>query len=286
MQVGNWQVDLINDCWMRLDGGGAFGLVPKVLWQKHLPADEDNLVPFSATCLLLRGHGHIALIDTGLGYKIPPKMQSLWKIERPTGGLIEALQSLGLRPDDVDTVICTHLHSDHAGGNTELNDQGHLVASFPNATYYVQEREYQDAMQPNERTRATYDEGNYRPLMDQGLLTLLEGDEEILPGVEGIVTRGHTPGHMCVRISDGEDHLAFVCDLASLAVHFENLAWMAAYDVEPLYTLESKKTWREWVIEHQAIIVFPHDVNRPVCRAVATEGKFVLHTLNERWVNG
>lgn len=286
MQIGNWQVDLINDCWLRLDGGGAFGLVPKVLWQKHLPADEDNLVPFSSTCLLLRGYGHVALIDTGLGYKMPPKMQNLWRVDRSAGGLIETLQTLGLQPHDVDTVICTHLHSDHAGGNTKLDEQGRLAVSFPNATYFVQEREYQDAMQPNERTRATYNEENYRPLMDQGLLTLLDGDAEILPGVEGIVTRGHTPGHMCVRISDGEEHLVFVCDLASLAVHFENLAWMAAYDVEPLHSLENKKTWRNWAIEHQAFVVFPHDVNRPVCRASIQEDKFVLQTLNERWVNG
>ena len=285
IHIGEWQVDIINDCWMRMDGGGAFGLVPKVLWQKHLPADENNLVPFSATCMLLRGNGHIAVVDTGMGYKVPAKHQRQFRMERPSGGLMETLSTLGVPAEEVDTVICTHLHSDHAGGNTKYDQQGQLVASFPNATYYVQEQEFLDAMRPNERTRATYQIENYSPLFELGRLKLLNGDTEILPGVKGIITRGHTPGHMSVRVSGGGKHLGFVCDLASLAIHFENLGWMASYDVEPLYTLENKREWHQWALKHNALLVFPHDVNRPICQAGEKDGKLVLTTYNERWIN-
>ena len=285
IQLGDWRVDLINDCWLRLDGGGAFGLVPKILWQRHLPADENNLVPFAETCLLLRGHGHIALVDTGIGYKLPPKLELQWHIERPAGGLIETLSSLGVSEEQVDTVICTHLHLDHAGGNTKLDERGRPVPTFPNAVYITQEREYLDASQPNERTRATYQAENFTPLVESGQLKLLQGDGEILTGVEGIVTRGHTPGHMSVRISGGGRQLGFVCDLASLAIHFENLGWMAAYDVEPLHTLENKRRWQRWALENDAMLVFPHDVQRPICRAIEADGQFRLETLAERWVN-
>lgn len=285
IRIGDWQVDLINDCWMMMDGGGAFGLVPKVLWQKHLPADENNLVPFSATCMLLRGYGHIAVVDTGMGYKVPSKLQKQFKMERPSGGLMETLNLMGVLAEKVDTVICTHLHSDHAGGNTKYDEQGQLVASFPNATYYVQEQEYSDAMRPNERTRATYQLENYSPLFDKGQLKLINGDTEILPGVKGTVTRGHTPGHMSVKVNGRGKHLGFVCDLASLAIHFENLGWMASYDLEPLYTLENKREWHQWALEHKALLVFPHDVNRPICQAREIDGKLVLINCNERWIN-
>ncbi len=284
-QLGEWRVDLINDCWLRMDGGGAFGLVPKALWQRLVSPDENNLIPFAETCLLLRGHGHIVVVDTGMGYKVSPKQQAQWHLERPSGGVLEALTALGVIADEVDTVICTHLHLDHAGGNTHYDERGQLVASFPNATYYTQEREFRDASQPNERTRATYLAENFTPLYEQGRLQLLEGDSEILPNVEGIVTRGHTPGHMSVRVSGGGAHLGFVCDLASLAIHFEHLGWMTAYDVEPLHTLENKRAWQRWAQEREAILIFPHDAARPACRAVEIDGRFTLRTLDERWVN-
>ena len=140
-------------------------------------------------------------------------------------------------------------------------------------------------MNPTNVRRATYLAENFTPLYEQGRLQLLQGDSEILPNVEGIVTRGHTPGHMSVRVSGGGEHLGFVCDLASLAIHFEHLGWMTAYDVEPLHTLKNKRIWQRWALEHEAILVFPHDVARPACRAVERDGRFKLQTLDERWVN-
>lgn len=272
IRLGDFELYLILESTVRVDGGGAFGLVPRVMWGKSMPFDENNLVPMTQHVLYVRAWGRHVLIDTGYGDKITPKYREQLHHERPRGTLIEALARLGVTPDQIDLVIDTHLHNDHCGGNTYLDAQGCIRPTFPNAEYVVQRREYEDAMHPNERTRATYIADNFHPLVQSGQMRLLDGDTELLPGITGIVTPGHTPGHMSVRLSSGGAHAAFVCDLASYAVHFERLAWMTAYDVEPLITLETKRTWQAWALETDALLIFPHDPLRPVGRLRPVEG--------------
>ncbi|MBZ0286691.1 MAG: MBL fold metallo-hydrolase, partial [Anaerolineae bacterium] len=143
-------------------------------------------------------------------------------------------------------------------------------------------REYEDAMRPNERTRATYMLSNYEPLHESGQMRLLDGDADLAPGVRGVVTRGHTPGHMSVLLESNGQHLMFVCDMASYAIHFERLGWMTGYDVEPLETLETKRRWQAWALETNAILVFPHDTQRPVGRYVMGEdGKASVQAIQE-----
>jgi glyoxylase-like metal-dependent hydrolase (beta-lactamase superfamily II) len=166
---------------------------------------------------------------------------------------------LGVQPEDVDIVIDTHLHGDHCAGNTIIRPDGTPVATFPNAAYCVQRREYADAMRPNERTRATYYPINYEPLVQSGHLTLLDGDTEIVPGVRTVVTPGHTPGHQSVLFESGGQSALFVGDLASYAIHFEKLGWMSAYDVEPLVTLETKRQWQQWALDTRGLLIFQHD---------------------------
>jgi glyoxylase-like metal-dependent hydrolase (beta-lactamase superfamily II) len=262
---------LINDVTSHVDGGGAFGLVPRKLWQRYFTPDADNLIPMNQHCLLVRAHGRNILIDTGLGEKLDAKSLRFWNIER-TGGLRRGLAHLGIAPEAVHLVINTHLHGDHCGGNTVFAPDGRLVPLFPQAEYVVQRREYEDARQPNERTRATYLADNYQPLVASGQMRLLDGDTELLPGIHGIVTPGHTPGHMSVRLESQGQHAAFVCDLASYAVHFERLGWMTAYDVEPLRTLETKRAWQQWALATGALLMFPHDGTRPAGHLVAREG--------------
>lgn len=260
LRIGDLEVYLINDGLMRLDAGGAFGLVPRVLWSQVITADEHNLVPMTLRCLAVRTGGKTIIVDTGLGDKLSARMRAIWHLERPEGGLLDGLARLGLRPETVDLVINTHLHADHCGGNTRLDESGAVEPVFPNAEYVVQRREYEDAMQPNERTRATYFPVNYQPLVAAGQLRLLEREEEELaPGVFAVRTPGHTPGHMCVRLESGGEHALFVCDLATLAVHFVRLGWMTAYDVEPLVTLETKRRWTRWALENNALLIFSHD---------------------------
>jgi glyoxylase-like metal-dependent hydrolase (beta-lactamase superfamily II) len=266
IQLGEFRLSLINDCRLMVDAGGAFGLVPRALFRPFFPPDEDNLVPMHHHCLLVQANGKNIVIDTGLGEKMTDKQRAFWKMERARGSVIDGLARVGLTPADIHLVIDTHLHNDHCGGNTYNDADGQIKPTFPNAEYVVQRREYEDATHPNERTRATYIPANYRPLLESGQMRLLDGDTEILPGIRGIVSPGHTPGHMSIRLESGGQHAAFLCDQSSYAVHFERLGWMTAYDVEPLVTLETKRVWQAWALETNALLYFTHDPFRPLGR--------------------
>lgn len=263
LPIGEIDIVLLSDGITYMDAGGPFGLTPRALYRKYLEPDENNTVPMVLTCLLVRAAGKTIVVDTGLGEKLTDKMKQNWGFVRPDGaGLIAGLARYGLRPEDVDIVINTHLHGDHCTGNTVFTaDSSGVTATFPRAQYYVQRREYQDAMHPNERTRATYFPVNYQPLVESGQMTLLDGDTEIVPGVFHVVTPGHTPGHASIRFESNGQHGLFVADMASFAVHFERLAWMTAYDVEPLVTLETKRKWQAWALETNALLIFQHDPN-------------------------
>lgn len=259
-QIGEIQIALINDGIVHPDAGGLFGLTPRALFADRYPPAADNTLAMMLTCLLVRAGGKHIVVDTGLGSKLNDKQKANWQLERPHGGLIEGLARLGVRPTDVDLVIDTHLHADHCAGNTEFKpDFTGVHPTFPNAEYAVQRREYEDAMQPNERTRATYVPLNYQPLVESGQMRLLDGDTEIVPGIRGIVAPGHTPGMMVIQFESGGQQALFVTDLASNAIHFEKIGWMTAYDIEPLVTLESKRHWRKWALETGALLIFQHD---------------------------
>ncbi|NLX09007.1 MAG: MBL fold metallo-hydrolase [Chloroflexi bacterium] len=261
-QIGEIEIYPVSAGLVQVDGGGAFGLVPRVLWSRYLPPDDQNRVPMTLTCLLVRAAGKTIVVDTGMGDKLPPKLVQQWGLTHPRGTLLDGLARMGIQPEDVDIVINTHLHSDHCAGNTTVGPDGELRATFPRAEYVVQRREYEDAIRPNERTRATYVPFNYEPLYRTGQLTLLDGDTEIAPGVRAVVTPGHTPAHQVVVFESGGQHALFVADLASYAVHFERLGWMTAYDVEPLVTLETKRHWQRWALDHDALLIFQHDTQK------------------------
>ena len=284
--IGDIHIHLINAANTLVDGGGAFGLVPRVLWRRYFEPDEQNLIPMSETCLLVQVSGRNIVIDTGLGHRLGERERANWHIDYPGGGLNGGLARLGVSPADVDMVIDTHLHADHCAGNMKFKDDGDgIEPTFPNAEYVVQRREYADAMKPNERTRATYTPENYDPLVQSGQMRLLDGDTDFGSGIYGVVTPGHTPGHMSVRFESGGQQAIFLCDLSSYAVHFERLGWMTAYDVEPLVTMETKRQWRQWVLDHDAIVIFPHDPKRPAGRLTEDErGRVMVEPMDEAYV--
>lgn len=261
-QLGDIRIDLISDGTVQVDGGGPFGLVPRALWQHVLPPDDENLVPQALTCLLVRVGGRTIVVDTGIGDRLDDKLRAIWRIDRPNGGLLAGLARLGVLPEDVDLMVNTHLHLDHAGGNMQVGDEGDLRPTLPNAEYVVQRREYEDAMRPNERTRATYWPSNYQPLYEAGQLRPLDGDTEFAPGVRGIVTPGHTPGLMCLLFEGGGRQALYCADMASYAIHMERLAWIPSYDVEPLISLDTKRRWQQWALETGALLIFEHDPHR------------------------
>ncbi|MEL6150631.1 MAG: MBL fold metallo-hydrolase, partial [Chloroflexota bacterium] len=256
ISIGDIQVHLINDGNILVDAGGPFGLVPRALWSRAIEPVQDYFVPNTLTCLLIQADGRNIVVDTGYGHENDGRLERIVQLDRSGGDLLAGLARAGVQPADVDIVVNTHLHYDHAGGNIYTDDDGTVHPTFPNAEYVVQRREYDDAMNPNERTRATYLSMNYEPLVESGQMRLLDGDTEIVPGVRAVMTPGHTPGHMSVIIEQGDEAAMFVCDLASFAVHFEKLGWMTAYDVEPLVTLETKRKWQQWALETDALVIF------------------------------
>lgn len=246
-----------------VDPGGPFGLVPRSLWSKTQPVNENGLVPMNLTCLLIISEGKTILVDTGLGDKLNEKGMRQWGLEYPEGTMIENLVKHGVRPGDVDIVLDTHLHSDHCSGNTTLAD-GKVVPTFPNAEYWVQRLEFADAMHTDERTRATYLAENFMPVWESGQFRLLHGDTKVTKDVRCVVTPGHTRGHQCILVEGGERPLLYVADLGSYAVHLERRAWVTAYDVEPLENIRTKGRWQQWALDSQALLVFEHDTTMPL----------------------
>jgi len=271
MLIGDLELYLISDGIVRVDAGGPFGLVPRALYRRSFTPGDDNTLPMALTCLLVRSRGLTILIDTGLGDKLSPEEVARWGLERPAGGLVAGLAALGVRPQDVDVVVDTHLHADHCGGNTRRQG-GAVEAVFPRATYYVQRMEWADASHTDARTQGTYLQENFEPLMRRGQMRLLHGDAPITDQVRCVVTPGHTRGHQCVVLEAGGWRGLYLADLASYALHFEKSSWMTAYDVEPLQTLRTKTIWRHWAAEQEAWLFFEHDPALPVGR-MARDGK-------------
>ena len=278
MHIGDIEITLVSDGVVHVDAGGPFGLTPRALYAPILEPDANNLIPMTLNCLLVRTAGKTILIDTGLGNNLTEKQSHNWGLERPDHGLLADLARQGVQPKDIDMVINTHLHADHCAGNVII-DGDTIRPVFPNADYITQRREYEDAMRPNERTRATYFPVHYEPLVKSGQMRLIDGDEEILPGIHAIVTRGHTPAHMCIHFASGDEHGLYMADLASYAVHFERLGWMTAYDVEPLETLESKRRMQEWALTHNALLIWEHDPRIRTGRLHREGAKFQVEPL-------
>lgn len=271
MIIEDLELHLLCDGIAMVDAGGPFGLVPRVLYEPYFPPDEKNRVAQSLTCLLLRSEGKTILIDTGLGPKLSEKEQARWGLDRSRGDLDAGLAQFGLAPEDVDIVIDTHLHWDHCGGNTVAGPGG-PQARFPNADYLVQRTEWAQASRPDARTRGTYFEENFAPLLADGRLRLLHGDEQITKHIHCVVTPGHTRAHQSILLAAGDWRGLFVADMASYAVHMAKTAWLTAYDVLPLENIRTKERWQRWALEHGAWLFFQHDPYVPVGELAQSEG--------------
>ncbi len=264
-KLQNIEYYILSDGLAWVDGGGAFGLVPRTIWAKLFPPDVQNRIPFAMNSLLIRSEGQTILVDTGYGNKLDEKARRRVGLERPEGNLLEALARLGVQPEEIDIVINTHLHADHCGGNTTCQADV-LVPTFPKARYVIQRLEWADAMAPNERTRATYLLENFRPLEASGHLQLIDGPTRLTSEVRTAITRGHTRAHQVVILESGGETALFVADMTSLHYHLERLAWVPAYDLEPMESIETKRYWQQWAVEREALIIFQHDVQVPVGR--------------------
>jgi glyoxylase-like metal-dependent hydrolase (beta-lactamase superfamily II) len=257
MRLGAFEIFPVSDGRFRLDGGAMFGVVPKTLWEKCCPSDEFNRISLSLTALLIRANGTNILVDTGLGAKEDPKFQRMFAVERaPT--ILESLKRLGLRPEDIHLVINTHLHFDHAGGNTMTQEDGSIRPVFPKARYVVQQGEFEDAARANERTRASYRSDNFTPIDHISQWEFLYGDTELVPGVTAVVTAGHTRCHQSVKV-ESEGRIAFFLgDLIPTVSHLP-LPYIMGYDLFPIQTLETKRWVLDRALEERWLLLFEHD---------------------------
>ena len=257
MKLGAFEIYPVSDGRFALDGGAMFGVVPKVLWERCCPADEMNRIPLSITALLIRAHGKQILVDTGLGAKEDEKFERMFAVER-TPTLYESLKRLGVHREDIDLVINTHLHFDHAGGNTMKGDDGALRPAFPKARYAVQRGEFDDAAAANERTKASYRRDNFTPVTEHRQWEFLHGDTELIPGVKAVVTAGHTRWHQSVKIESEGEVAFFLGDLVPTVSHLP-LPYIMGYDLLPIQTLETKRWVLDRAFEERWLLLFEHD---------------------------
>lgn len=262
--IGRIRVHAIQAGGQQLDGGAMFGVVPKTLWSRRLPSDEKNRIPMGMRCLLIEHDSGLILVDTGSGNKETPKFHDIYGIENAGSGgrtmLEDGIRAAGFAPEDITIVLNTHLHFDHAGGNTWRNEGGEVLSAFPNARYVVQKGELDYATNTNERTAASYFPPNWEPIAAAGRLELVEGDMEYLPGIGLRVTPGHTPYHQSVIITSAGETAIFLGDLVPTAHHLP-LPWIMGYDVEPLVTLESKRSTLADVVNGGWLAIFEHDAH-------------------------
>ena len=278
--LGAFRIHALETGLVRLDGGAMFGVVPKPLWEKRIPADERNRIPLALRCLLVETPDALVLVETGLGNKENEKFLDIYGVDNAASAgspypdrLQEAIAAAGFSTADVSVVIDTHLHFDHAGGNTFRDGEGQVRVSFPNAAYHVQKGEWEWAHRSNERTSASYLPDNYEPVMKAGRLTLVEGDVEIVPGISVYRTPGHCPHHQSVLVRSEGETACFLADVMPTFAHLP-LPWIMGYDVEPLVTLESKRALIPRAVDERWLLVSTHDPFTPWGRVVA-EGKGV-----------
>lgn len=252
----------------RLDGGAMFGVVPKPLWERRIAPDGRNRIPLAMRCLLVEHPEGLVLVDTGLGNKEEQRFLDIYGVDNAGAagrtGLEDAIREAGHAPEAVRWVINTHLHFDHAGGNTWVPRDpagaatGPPEPAFPEATYVVQGRELEFARHPNERTRASYLPDNFEPVAALNRWRLLEGNEVILPGISARLTPGHVPHHQSILVEDGGEALLFLADVMPTRHHLP-LPWIMGYDLEPLRTLESKRELHREAGARGWWLCFEHD---------------------------
>ena len=268
-KVGELTVHAIQAGGQRLDGGAMFGVVPKPLWERRIPADERNRIQLGMRCLLIEHPSGLVLIDTGAGNKETQKFKDIYGIENEGAegrtSLEDGLRQVGAAPADVAIVINTHLHFDHAGGNTYAVPSGEAQVSFPKARYVVKKGEYDYAMHPNERTAASYFERNYMPVVRSHQFEFVVREKEIVKGVRVIPTPGHTPFHQSVLIESGGERAFFLADMCPTSAHIP-LPWIMGYDVEPLVTLETKRRIFRQAEDEDWLLIFEHDATVPWAR--------------------
>jgi glyoxylase-like metal-dependent hydrolase (beta-lactamase superfamily II) len=257
--LGDFEVTVLSDGYFLLDGGAMFGVVPKPLWQQRAPADERNRILLGANTLVIRDGKHTVVVETGIGDKFDAKMREIYGTQQL---LPSAFAAAGIRMDEVDVVINSHLHFDHCGWNTVRSEDGSIHPAFPNARYYAHRGEAMHGRLQLERDRMSYLPDNYEPLIASRQMTLLKGPQSILPGISVDVYPGHTAQMMAILIDSGGRRGCYISDLIPTSAHLD-LIWGMGYDLDPLQVIEQRKRFYARAIPEQWLVFFTHDHHSP-----------------------
>ena len=272
MQFGDYRVEIIPDTEFRLDGGAMFGVVPRNLWARVCPPDDQNRVRMNMNCVFIEAGNERILIETGIGEKWSAKHTEMFGINRQRS-LAESLRSIaGVEPESITIVVNTHLHFDHAGGNTSLNAAGQAVPVFSNARYFISKAEVDHAETPSERDRASYLPENWRPLAATGQLELKDADYEVVPGLRMETYPGHNRSMQCWRLRSGRETVFGFADLVPMRAHVP-FAWIMGYDLYPVETLAVKKRLLPQAAREGWVCLFYHDPDEPLCKLIEENGK-------------
>jgi glyoxylase-like metal-dependent hydrolase (beta-lactamase superfamily II) len=272
-KLGKFELIGVTDGIYQFDGGVMFGVVPKVMWERTMPADQNNRIRVSLNSVVVRTGRETVLIETGLGNKLTPKMAAIYGMP---AGLVDNLKAAGIEPEEIDIVINSHLHFDHCGWNT-IRENGKIVPTFPNAVYYAQEGELRHAREQHERDAVSYISDNYDPLVESGQMKLINGDQEIVPGISVRVFRGHTEHMQAILLQSQGETACYIADLIPTTAHLD-LSWVMAFDLEPLISMESKKRFYEEAISGKWLTMFTHDPQIPWAFLERNkEGKVIAH---------
>jgi glyoxylase-like metal-dependent hydrolase (beta-lactamase superfamily II) len=274
MQIGKYKISYLETGTLGLDGGAMFGVIPKPLWERTNPSDEKNRITLAARCMLLESDTKKILVDTGAGQSWDEKFSKIYRMEFGNT-LIKSLAAKGLTSDDITDVILTHLHFDHVGGASVIDEDGKSRPTFPNAKYYIQKKQYEWALNPSMRDKASYFPNRYVPLYEEGLLKLVEGDTRFDDEIEMLVTNGHTDSHQMVKVSDGNETILYCADLIPTAGHVP-LPYIMGYDLRPLETLAEKMKYLTKAVEENWMLFFEHDPENIGVTVKQTDKGFVV----------
>jgi len=255
LNIGTTSVNIVSDGTFLLDGGCVFGQVPKAQWELYTKPDRRNRIRLALNCLLIQTPNANILVDTGAGSKRPEKLKEAYGLNG--NKLLKGLRALGLTARDIDIVVLTHLQFDHGGGCTKLDRSGSAVPTFTKAQYMVQRSCWDQAINPSERYAGSFYEDDFLPLEEKGLLTFLDGDSEIIPGVTVKVNDGPAAGHQIVLIERGSEKIAYVSDLIPTPYHLP-LPYIPALDEQPNNTLDQKRELLKMAVDGGWLLIFGH----------------------------
>jgi glyoxylase-like metal-dependent hydrolase (beta-lactamase superfamily II) len=258
--VGDFELTVLSDGFYFLDGGAMFGVVPKPMWEKRSLPDADNRILLGTNTVVVKTGKHTVVIETGLGNKLSEKMRAIFETKQQ---LPDAFAAAGIRPEEVDIVINSHLHFDHCGWNTTRTATGAIVPTFPNARYIAHRGEVEHGRLQLERDAVSYISDNYDPLIQSGQMTLLDGPGEIVPGISVDVYPGHTAQLMSIDITSAGQRACYISDLIPTSAHLD-VTWVMGYDLDPVTCIAQRKRFYSRAIPEKWLVLFTHDHHIPM----------------------